>query len=199
MTTEHFLSDDVRGIRLFTEVGSRLAKALIPQVAIDLIRVGRLTALSKSDGGVQGNVAGDVVRCLVARTMAQQLSKAVEWAIALFQCALSMRAGCECLAHVLQGITELHPELTITSIDGISAFDLISRESMLRGWKSGVEGPHSHSSGCSMVPLRNVYGRTTKGLCTGSFRVRGANRAMPRCLCCSQSGSMVLWRPSTGG
>ena len=49
MTTEHFLSDDVRGMRLFIEVGSRLAKALIPQVAIDLIRVGRLTALSKSE------------------------------------------------------------------------------------------------------------------------------------------------------
>ena len=36
-----------------------------------------------------------------------------------------MRAGCKCLAHV-QGITELDRELTITSIDGISVFDLIS-------------------------------------------------------------------------
>ena len=81
MTTEHLrpLLDDVRGMRLFTEVGSRLAK-----VAIDLIRVGRLTALSKPDGGVRGIVAGDVVRRLVARTMAQHLSKAVERATAPF-------------------------------------------------------------------------------------------------------------------
>ena len=70
---------------------------------------------------------------LVARTMAQQLSEAVERATAPYQHALSTRAGCECVAHVLQGITGLHPELTITSIDGISASDMISRESMMRG------------------------------------------------------------------
>ena len=45
----------------------------------------------------------------------------------------STRARCQCVAHVRQGITELHPELTITSIDGISSFHMISRESMLRG------------------------------------------------------------------
>ena len=114
-----------------------MAKALVPQVAIDLIRVGRLTALSKPDGGVRGIVVGDVVRRLVARTMAQQLSEAVERATAPYQWAFSARAGCECVAHVLQGITELHPELTII-IDVFCAFDMISRESMMRGWKLGV-------------------------------------------------------------
>ena len=56
MTTEHFrpLLDDARGMQLFTALGSRLATALVPQVAVDLIRVGRLTALSKPDGGVRG-------------------------------------------------------------------------------------------------------------------------------------------------
>ena len=63
--------------------------------------------------------------------MAQQLSEAVERATAPYQCALRTRAGCECVAHVLQGITEFHPELTITSMDGIRAFDMVSRESML--------------------------------------------------------------------
>ena len=86
------------------------------------------------------------VRRLVARTMAQKLSKAVERATAPFQYALSTRAGCECIAHVLQGITELHPELTITSIDGIS------RESMLRGLLS-VEG-----GGAALPFVRMSYG-----------------------------------------
>ena len=120
-------------MQLFTALGSRLTKALVPQVAVDLIRVGRLTALSKPDGGVRGIVAGDVIRRLVARTMSQQLSEAVERATAPYHYALTTRAGCECIAHILQGITELHPELTITSIDGIGAFDTISRESMMRG------------------------------------------------------------------
>ena len=63
----------------------------------------------------------------------------------------STRAWCECIAHVLQGITELHPELTITSVDGIRAFDMISRESMLR-WLLEVEG------GGAALPFIRYYG-----------------------------------------
>ena len=33
----------------------------------------------------------------------------------------STRAGCECIAHMLQGLTELNPRATVVSIDGISA------------------------------------------------------------------------------
>ena len=70
MTTEHLrpLHDD--------------ARAQIPDVAVRMVRLGRLTALSKPDGGVRGIVAGDVIRRLVGRTMAQQLSQAVEAATA---------------------------------------------------------------------------------------------------------------------
>ena len=37
-----------------------------------MVELGRMTALSKTDSGVRGIVAGDVVRILVARTSAQQ-------------------------------------------------------------------------------------------------------------------------------
>ena len=47
--------------------------------------------LSKDDGGVRGIVAGDVVRRLVARTIAQQLGPAVKAATAPYQYALSTR------------------------------------------------------------------------------------------------------------
>ena len=42
------------------------------------------------------------------------------------QHALSTRAGCECIAHALQAVCELDPEVTVTSIDGISAYNSIS-------------------------------------------------------------------------
>ena len=71
-------------------------------------------------------MAGDVIRRLVAWTMSQQLSKAAE-AAAPHQNALSTRAGCECVAHALQGLVELDQDSTIVSIDGISAYDLNSR------------------------------------------------------------------------
>ena len=85
-----------------------------------------MTALRKPDGGVRGIVAGDVIRRLVSRTIAQQMLKAVESATAPYQYALSTRAGCECIAHVLQGLCEQNPQATVISIDGVSAFDQIS-------------------------------------------------------------------------
>ena len=109
-----------------------VAKVQLLDIATHVIRVGQFTALSKPDGGVRGIVAGDVIRRLVARTMAQ-LQKAVEVATALFQYALSTKAGCECVGHALPGLTQLHLDTTIKSIDGISALDLISRESILMG------------------------------------------------------------------
>ena len=72
---------------------------------------------------MRGIVVGDVVCRMVSRTIAQQLSAAVETQTAPQKHALSTKAGTECIAQ-----TELHPEATVTSIDGISAFDLISRE-----------------------------------------------------------------------
>ena len=105
----------------------------MPQPIVDAVRMGRVTALRKRDGGVRGIVAGDVFRRLVARTNAKQLGEQVESATSPFQYALSTRAGCECVVHVLQGICELDPTTTITSIDGISALDLLSRRAMLSG------------------------------------------------------------------
>ena len=92
-----------------------------------------MTALQKPSGGVRGIVVGDTFRRLVARTIAQQVSEAVEVATAPFQCALRTRAGCECVSHVLQTLTDLDELATILSVNGVGAFDLISRNAMMQG------------------------------------------------------------------
>ena len=46
---------------------------------------------------------------------------------------ISTKAGCECVAHILQTFTDLDPEATIMSIDEVGAYDLISRNAMLEG------------------------------------------------------------------
>ena len=84
-----------------------------------------MTALQRNGGGVRGSVAGEVLRRLVARTIAQQLGPAVEAATAPFHYALSTKAGCECVCHALQTLCELDPEATVTPIDGVSAFDSV--------------------------------------------------------------------------
>ena len=125
---------------------------------MNIIRLGRLTAFQKPTGGVRGIVAGEVLRRLVARTMAQQLGPAVETFTAPFQFALTTRSGCECVAHTIQTLCQADPELTLTSLDGVSAFDLISRRTML-------EGLAHVSGGASALPFVHLfYGRPSRYL-----------------------------------
>ena len=93
--------DQVRDTHMLCQMADQFAQARIPPAVHNFLRLGRLTALQKPRGGVRGIVVGDVLRRLVARTMAQQLGKAVEAATAPHQHALSTRAGTECVAHAM--------------------------------------------------------------------------------------------------
>ena len=71
---------------LFCQVGSLLATGNIP-----------------TGGGI---VVGDIMRRLVARSMAKQIAKKVEQRTSPFHYALSAKAGSESVAHVLQTLTK---------------------------------------------------------------------------------------------
>ena len=137
MTWEHLrpLLDSPRDSRVLFRVADLLARGELPPSIVDVIRVGRLTALRKSNGGVRGIVAGEVIRRLVARTIAQQLGPAVEAATSPFQFALSTKSGCECVAHCIQALCETDEQLTLTSVDGVSAFDLTPDELCWPVWR----------------------------------------------------------------
>ena len=158
MTTEHLrpLLDSQRDMNLLHEVCQQLARAEVSLTIIDAIRLGRMTALTKPNGGVRGIVSGDVIRRLTARTIAQQLGKVVEAATAPFQYALSTRAGCECVAHILQALCEINPQTTVVSVDGISAYDVVSRQCLKVSIRSTEEQKHCHSCACFTV-LRVVH------------------------------------------
>ena len=74
---------------------------------------------------------GDFLRRLVARTIAQLFAPAFDSACHPYQYALSTRAGSEALVHSLQLATEADPTLTILSVDGVGAYDHVSRSAML--------------------------------------------------------------------
>ena len=77
----------------------------------------------------------------MARTIAQQYVAKVEVATPPHQYALRTKAGCETVAHILQVLTDLDPNATVVSVDGIGAYDLISRNSMLQGVRRMVVLP----------------------------------------------------------
>ena len=60
---------------------------------------------------------GAIFRRLVAKTMAKQVAKKAEKATAPFQYALSTKAGCECIAHILQALTDLDANTTVVTTE----------------------------------------------------------------------------------
>ena len=99
MTTDHLrpLLDNVRDLHMLFLVGEQLATGKAPHEVVEIVRMSRLTALTKPNGGIRGIVSGDVVRRLVSRTIAQQVGEVVEAGTAPVQYALSTRSGSECV------------------------------------------------------------------------------------------------------
>ena len=135
MKNDHLrpLLDNMMDTRSLFKVAELLSKGQVPLLAAQTIKLGRMAALRKYTGGVRGIVSGEVIRRL-----------------------LSTRAGCEGIAHVLQAVCELDHEATITSIDGISAFDSISRRAMLLGLER-VEGGSAVLPFVHLVPLHTIF------------------------------------------
>ena len=129
LTTEHLqpiLENDSSLTALF-RVGVLFSRGHVPPGVLEAVRLGRITALAKPDDGIRGIVVGDVLRRVVAKTIAQQIGDQVEKSTVPFQFALKTKAGSECVAHTLRTLSELDEATTILSVDGVGAFDLISR------------------------------------------------------------------------
>ena len=75
MTSEHIfpLLRNPRDGELLCQLATEVARAELPADIVKVIRMGRMTALKKPQGGVRGIVVGDIMRRLVARTMARAL------------------------------------------------------------------------------------------------------------------------------
>ena len=76
---------------------------------------------------VRGIATGSSMRRLVARTLAKQFARKFDKECAPFQCALSIRAGTDCVGHMLRAASDRDPSATIFSVDGIGAYDHVLR------------------------------------------------------------------------
>ena len=127
-TCEHLrvLLDVVATFDLLLEAASSLAQANLPVEIATALTGAHLTALTKPDGGVRGIATGCSLRRLVARTLAKQFAKDFETECAPFQCALSTRAGTDCVGHMLKAATDSDAAATVLSVDGIGPYDHVS-------------------------------------------------------------------------
>ena len=160
MTAEHLkpLLESDRDVAVLHQFAHIMARSEVPDGIEEVIWMARITALRKPDSGVRGIVVDDFLRRLIARTVVKQIAKQVEAATAPWQQALTTRAGCECVVHLLQHSTDGNANTTIISVDGIGAFDLVSRNAMLRGWM-GIE------DGGKVLPfVRTFHGQPSNSI-----------------------------------
>ena len=80
MTADHIkvVLESERDCTSLWRMCQEFARGHIPAEILQAVRIGRMTALQKPQGGVRGIVVGDFMRRVVARTLAQQLGPAVE-------------------------------------------------------------------------------------------------------------------------
>ena len=111
MTTEHLrpLLDQSRDNHNLFIMAERMARTEAPPSVNDAIR------LSRNHAEGSGALWQETISRLAAP----------------FQHAMTTRAGTKCIAHAVQALTEVDPLCTLISVDGIGAFDLISRATML--------------------------------------------------------------------
>ena len=112
-------------------MSQEVAQGNTPASAIHALSLGKLVAFQKPSGAVCGLVVGDFLRRLVARTIAQHFAQTFDRACHPYQFALATRAGSEALVHSFQLATGADPTLIILSVDGIGAYDHVSRTTML--------------------------------------------------------------------
>ena len=142
--------DDDESSHVLWRVAARLARADAPTAVGGWLGIGRLVAVQKPSGGVRGLVVGDFLRRLVSRTLAQQFADHFDAACRPYQYALSTRSGTEALVHTLQVLTETSPTATVLSVDGVGAYDHVSRQAMLEALRD-VPGA------CRLLPYVRMW------------------------------------------
>ena len=68
MTVEHLhpILESGADLTALFRVAVLFSRGQVPPSALEAVRLGRITALAKPDGGVRGTVVGDVLRGLFA-------------------------------------------------------------------------------------------------------------------------------------
>ena len=68
------------------------------------------------------------------------------------------QGGCECIAHVLQALCDLNPQTTVTSVNGVTAYDLNFRRATSTGFR------HVDGGRASLLFVRMFHGSPSEYL-----------------------------------
>ena len=94
--------EDETALDSLCDVANLLAKAIVPQAIVDVLRIFPIAALKKDEDRVRGIAAGDTIRRLVAKTLAKQYQQILRQAALLHNFGLADRSGTDAAIHLLR-------------------------------------------------------------------------------------------------
>ena len=96
------------------------------------MKLPQLTAFREPKARVRGVAAGHAFRRLVGKALSRHFQAEVREEVAPANFGLCDRSGTEALAHMVQMVTGMDAQATVTCIDGVGAFDHVLRASIFR-------------------------------------------------------------------
>ena len=134
----------------------------------------QITTTLKPNGKIRGISAGDSFRRLTTKSIARQKQAIFRKLVAPANFRICEHSGTDTLAHILQALTDDDPDRVILSIDGVGAFDHVSRARIFQELEAT---PELHDI---ILFIRQWYGTVSKFLWTDAegkrHRIEQGNR-----------------------
>ena len=117
-------------LKLLFAAAELVAQGELPKAVQDAMRLSQLTAILRESGRVRCISAEDTLRRLVGKCLARQFAEQLRQAAGPANFGMSTKCGTDGLVHLARALFEFDPEQTILCIDGVGAFDHVSRARM---------------------------------------------------------------------
>ena len=108
-----------------------LADGNLPESAVDLLGLTKLTPLLKDNGGIRPVAGGECLRKLTARALVREHRGALLAAVGEHQYGAGRAGGAEILVHTVQAVAAHRPGHAWVQLDLANAFNSVSRRAAL--------------------------------------------------------------------
>jgi len=143
----------------------RIADGNIPEVAVDLLGLTKLTPLLKDGGGIRPVAGGECLRKLAARALVREHRATLLAAVGGHQYGAGRPGGAETLVHAVQVVSEARPDHAWVQLDVANAFPSVSRRAVL-------EAVAEHAP--ALLPLAETFLRRASSFVFQGAGGRGA-------------------------
>ena len=116
----------------------RVVDENIPEPAVDLLGLTKLTPLLKDGGGIRPVAGGECLRKLAARALVREHKETLLKAVGEHQFGAGRPGGAEILVHAVQVVSEARPSHAWVQLGVKNAFPSIHRQAVLEAVSEGA-------------------------------------------------------------